>query len=189
MAMNEPVSPPGPSKELWEGELGGFSYVERLTLNPGTRSRHEVTRQWMDTLIPAIRKQDARGLITCGVFHVFDVAGSLTLGPDPREIAAPLDFLSVHTYPKSGKVDTALQLLKQLDSAGKPVVIQEMFALSCSLPEFRRFLEGSRATASGWISFYWGRTADEYRTSKDLKDVLMTQWLDFIREAGPAFAD
>ncbi len=187
--MNEPVSPAGPSKEFWEGELGGFSYVERLTLDPGTRSRPEVTRQWMDTLIPAIRKFDPRRPITCGVFYIFDVAGGLTLGPDPREIAAPLDFLSVHLYPKSGKVDTALRLLKLLESAGKPVLIQEMFALSCGLPEFRRFLDGSRATASGWISFYWGRTAEEYRRSNEMKDALMVQWLDFIREAGPAFRD
>lgn len=183
--MNEPISPPAPSKELWGGELGGFQYVERLTRDPAGRERHQITRAWMDGLIAAIRKHDREALVTAGTFFLFEVPGGLTLGPDPVKLAAPLDFVAVHLYPKTGKVKETLDLLKVLKAAGKPIVIQEMFALNCGLPDFQAFLEGSRAHAAGWISFYWGRTAAEYRKDGDLKGGMMAAWLDFIQGQAP----
>lgn len=182
--MNEPVSPAQASDDLLGGALGGLHYVERLTRDPAGRSRPELTRQWMTPLIAAIRRRDASRPVTCGMFFLFDVPGSLTIGPDPKDLAAQLDFLSVHLYPKEKEVDKQIDLLKGLAAAGKPVVIQEMFALNCSLPTFRDFLDRTRGAASGWISFYWGRTAAEYKRTKKLEDALMGAWLDFFKEQG-----
>ncbi|HZE99792.1 MAG TPA: cellulase family glycosylhydrolase, partial [Planctomycetota bacterium] len=128
--MNEPVSPPQASADLLGGDLGGLHYVERLTRDPAGRSRPELTRQWMSALVPGIRRRDPSRLITCGMFYLFEVPAGLTLGPDPKEIGAPLDFLCLHLYPKEKEVDHEIELLKLLTAAGKPIVIQEMFALA-----------------------------------------------------------
>ena len=185
--MNEPVSPPQASDDLLAGDLAGLHYVERLTRDPAGRSRAQITRHWMDALIPGIRRHDPSRLITCGMFFLFEVPAGLTLGPDPSEIAGPLDFLCVHLYPKGPEIDHEISLLRTLTAPGKPVVIQEMFALNCSLPEFRGFLDRTRGVASGWISFYWGRTIDEYRRSSRLEDAIMASWLEFFRDQGPRF--
>lgn len=185
--MNEPVSPPQASDDLLGGSLGGLHYVERLTRDPAGRSRQEITRQWMTPLIAAIRRRDPSRLVTCGMFFLFDVPNGLTLGPDPKEVGAPLDFLCMHAYPKEKEVDRQIDLLKLVAAAGKPVVIQEMFALNCALPTFRGFLEKTRGLASGWISFYWGRTIAEYKASRKMEDAMMAAWLDFFVEQGPHF--
>jgi hypothetical protein len=50
------------------------------------------------------------------------------------------------------------------------------------LPEFERFLDESRRTASGWIGFYWGKTPEQYRRSHTLQDALMLGWLEVFRK-------
>ena len=185
--MNEPVSASQTSEDLLGGDLGGLHYVERLTRDPAGRTRPQITRQWMDALIPGIRRQDPSRLITCGMFFLFEVPQGLTLGPDPKEIGAPLDFLCLHLYPKESELDKELGLLKTLTAAGKPIVIQEMFALNCSLQAFEGFLGRTRGIASGWIGFYWGKTVAEYRRSRTIEDRLMATWLEFFRDQGPHF--
>lgn len=180
--MNEPVSPRAPGKELWGGELGGFRYVENLTLDPRGRSPEEITRQWMSTLIPGIRRQDPKALVTAGSFFFWDKPGAFTLGPDLAKATEPLDFLSVHLYPKEGKVEESLVTLRAAAAPGKPVVIQEMFPLGCGIPAFKGFLDSARPHMAGWISFYWGKTIDELKASKELKDAMLAAWLDFLRD-------
>ncbi len=185
--MNEPISPPQASDDLLGGDLGGLHYVERLTRDPAGRSRPEITRQWMAAVVPGIRKRDPGRLVTVGQFYLFEVPAGLTLGPDPKETAAPLDFLSVHCYPKDDGVDRMLGLVQLMTAAGKPVVIQEMFPLGCSLPVFKTFLERSREHVAGWESFYWGKTIEECKASKTMNDALLAAWLEFFREQGPRF--
>jgi hypothetical protein len=185
--MNEPVSPAGPGK-VWHGgePLGGFYYVESLTKDPGKRSRIDLTKEWIATLTPGIRKQDPQRLVTCGMFFLFEVPNGITLGPDPKAFGEALDYFSVHMYPKDAGIDANLKLLATLP-LGKPVIIEEMFPLACSMESFRRFVAGSRGTASGWIGFYWGKTLEEYRRSKEMKDAFMRQWLEFFQAEGPKF--
>ncbi len=185
--MNEPVSPAGPGT-VWHGgqPLGGYYYVELLTLDPGTRSRETLAKEWIATVSAGIRRNDPGRCVTAGMFFLFEVPAGLTLGPDPRAYAADLDYLSVHMYPKDASVDTHLKLLATLP-AGKPIVLEEIFPLGCSLESFRRFVAASRGTASGWIGFYWGKTLEECRASKDLKDALMASWLEYFRSEGPTF--
>jgi len=185
--MNEPMSPPGQNK-VWHGgePLGGFFYVENLTKDPGKRSRLELTREWMSTLTPGIRKNDPGRLITCGMFFLFEVPQGLTLGQDPKVLAEGLDYFSVHMYPKDKSVDANLKLLETLQ-VGKPILIEEMFPLGCSMPAFKRFVAGTRPAVSGWIGFYWGKSLEECRRSKDLKDAFILGWLEFFLQEGPSF--
>ena len=135
-------------------------------------------------LVAAIRKQDQRHLVTVGLVPWSLDRPGLTSGFVPKEIAPELDFIAVHLYPEKGKIKEAMETLSGF-AVGKPVVIEEMFPLNCPLPEFERFLDESRKTASGWIGFYWGKTPEECRKSNTIQDALMLGWLEvFQKRAG-----
>ena len=107
----------------------------------------------------------------------------LTSGFVPEKVTDDLDFVSVHIYPKSGKLDDALTTLAGF-AVGKPVVIEEIFPLASSLKELEDFIERSNKHAAGWIGFYWGKPPDELRRSKRISDALMLGWLElFERKA------
>jgi hypothetical protein len=95
-----------------------------------------------------------------------------------------LDFVCVHLYPKTGQLTADLKLLQGF-KVGKPVVIEETFPLSCSVPELRQFLEASRKDAAGWIGFYWGQTPDELSKSGKVTDALTAGWLKLFQEQNP----
>jgi hypothetical protein len=97
------------------------------------------------------------------------------------EVGKPLDFVSVHFYPRTGQVDAALDALKVYE-VGKPLVIEEMFPLKCGLEDLDAFIKKSRAFTDGWISFYWGKTIKEYDKDADISGALMTQWLRYFKE-------
>lgn len=185
--MNEPVVPGGPQAPgQWLGPpFAGKHFVQFVTLDPAGRPPPEVARQWIRTLVAAIRRHDRRHLVTVGLVDWSLDRPGLRSGFVPAAIAAELDFLSVHLYPNAGEVGAALETLRGF-AVGKPVVIEETFPLACPLPDFGAFLRGSRAVASGWIGFYWGRTPAELRRSGDLADGLMLGWLEcFQQELAP----
>src|SRR5262245_27848576 len=82
----------------------------------------------------AIREKDKRHLITVGLVDWSLDRKGLTSGFVPGKVADDLDFVSVHLYPKSGKLDEAARTLKGF-SVGKPVVVEETFPLKCSPEE------------------------------------------------------
>jgi hypothetical protein len=148
------------------------------------RTREEVARDWIARLSSAIRGVDTRHLITVGVIpwaHVFPGAKPLFYGP---EAGQPLDFVSVHFYPKKDEIDTALKALQVYD-VGKPLVIEEMFPLHCTMQEMERFVEESRRHVDGWISFYWGATIAENRNKGNLQGAIVANWLEWFRDHAP----
>jgi hypothetical protein len=182
--MNEPVVSGGPRKPgEWLGPpfAGRFHFVQFVSLDPRDRPRPAVAREWIKTLSAAVRTHDRDHLITVGLVPWSLDRPGLTSGFVPREIAGELDFVSVHLYPEKDKVDAELQTLRGF-AVGKPVVIEEMFPLRCSMEEFDRFVESSRETAAGWIGFYWGKTEAEYRRSGTIGDAIMAQWLEYFRK-------
>ena len=128
--MNEPV-PSGDQKGDWlPGEpMGGSYFVQRLTTDMRGRTETEVAKAWVAEMSAAIRSVDQRHMITVGL-----ACWEETFGPDAKsafcdpEVSAALDFLSVHYYPRQGKLDDDLALLKHYD-IGKPLVIEEIFPL------------------------------------------------------------
>lgn len=156
--MNEPIVPGDAKKETeWlVGEFAGSTFVQRLTLDLAGRTQEQVIQAWLELLTRAIRKHDPKRLLTVGVIPwamVFPGARPLFYTPD---VVSLLDFISVHVYPKAGKVPEALVVLKTYP-ADKPLVIEEIFPLECGLPELDAFIDSSRTRADGWISFYWGK--------------------------------
>ena len=184
--MNEPVLAGGEGKKDWlVGEpLGGKYFVQRITTDAKGRADREIARAWVEKLAAAIRSVDDRAMITVGVIpwaQVFKGAKPLFYAP---EVCGPLDFVSVHFYPKAGKLDDDLAALKVYE-VGRPLVIEEIFALSASFEETETFIERSKAHVDGWISFYWGRTIEESEKKGDLKGALVGQWLRRFRAMSP----
>ena len=176
--MNEPVLPGADGKETqWLlGEFGGKYFVQRISLDLAGRTRQQVAKAWVDHLVRAIRKHDHRHLITVGVIpwvQVFPKAKPLFYS---RDVAAGLDFVSVHFYPVSGQIDEALTALKAYE-IGRPIVVEEMFPLKCSSRELREFILASRQTADGWMSFYWGKTISEYEDETSIGSAITKEWL------------
>jgi hypothetical protein len=175
--MNEPVVPSGRIQPVqWlAGELAGFHYVQHISLDQQDRPRPEIARDWLKTMAAAIRKHDRRRLITVGMLP------TPSSGFEPKSVAQEVDFLCVHVYPESKKMRESLGTLKEF-SVGKPLVIEEVFPIHCTIPELRQFLKDSGKYAAGWIGFYWGKTPDEYRGSTSIPDAITLAWLELFQE-------
>jgi hypothetical protein len=185
--MNEPVVP-GSRREPgdWLGPpFAGKHFVQFIALDQRGRRRPDVARQWVHHLAGAIREKDRRHLITVGLVDWSLDRPGLTSGFIPGRVAADLDFVSVHLYPRKGKVQGALDTLAGF-AVGKPVLVEEMFPLACSLPELDEFIEGSSKNAAGWLGFYWGRPPEQLRRSGTVPDALMLGWLELFERKATA---
>jgi hypothetical protein len=176
--MNEPVlSGDRPGDWLPGLPLGGSYFVQRLTTNMRGRTGREIAREWIAELSAAIRAVDKRHMITVGL-----VPWEETFGPGAKSafrdpsVSAMLDFLCVHYYPRQGKVDDDLAILKLYD-IGKPLVIEEIYPLSADIGTTEGFIRWSRTDANGWISFYWGKTPDEYDKDPGIQASTTGNWL------------
>lgn len=185
--MNEPIVPGGRTKrDDWLGPaFAGKHFVQFVSLELRGRPRHAVARKWISKLVAAIRKHDRRHLVTVGLVPWSLDRPGLTSGFVPRKIAGELDFVSVHIYPKNGKVAEALETLKGFAAVGKPVVIEETFPLKCDAKQLGRFFDLSREHATGWIGFYWGKTPAEYRKGKTIQGAITLSWLELFQEKRP----
>ena len=185
--MNEPILPGADKAETeWlAGEFGGKHFVQRITLDLAGRTREKVAKAWVDKLIAAIRKHDDKHMITVGVIPWALVWPNAKPFFYSKQVGENLDFASVHFYPKKGEVEKALKALAVYD-VGKPLVVEEMFPLSCGADELDAFIDGSRNIADGWIGFYWGKSIEDYaRGDLDLAGAITKSWLEHFRAKTP----
>jgi hypothetical protein len=177
--MNEPIVPSKHEDSWLAGEFGGKHFVQRITRKPGGRQSVEIAEQWVKRLTNAIREIDSDTMITVGVIpwaQVFPGAKPLFYSP---EVAQHLDFASVHFYPESGKIDQAVTALKVYD-IGKPLVVEEIFPLRCSIDEVEEFIDKSAGICDGWISFYWGQTIAENKQAGTMQGAITASWLEWF---------
>jgi hypothetical protein len=186
--MNEPILPGGePASDWLAGELGGKFFVQRLTLDLTGRPRPEVARAWVAQQAAAIRGVDADTLLTVGVIpwaHTFPKAKPLFYAPG---VGDPLDVVSVHFYPKAGEIERAVEALRVYD-VGKPLVVEEMFPLACSIDEMHRFIDETEGFVAGYFSFYWGTTIEELEREQTLAAGITAAWLRSLRARAAARA-
>jgi len=187
--MNEPILPGAQPESDWlAGELGGKYFVQRISLDLRGRTREAVAQAWVNTLVDGIRQHDQHHLVTVGVIPwVFVFGGGKPLFHSPT-VGERLDFVAVHFYPKKGEVHKALSALKAYD-VGKPLVIEEMFPLACSLEELTDFVQQASSTADGFVSFYWGATAQELRAKAQptIGEAITAAWLEKFAELAPQY--
>jgi hypothetical protein len=178
--VNEPAAAGKPEDGWYTGRMGDVEFCQRLTLDAGKRTGEEIFREWTKRMVGAIRKHDEKHLITLGMLP-FPGAYKSAVGQ--------LDFVSPHLYPKSGKVDEEIELLKKFDF-GKPIVIGETFPLTCSRDEEREFLLRSRGLAQGWIG-HWPEESPEKlaelkkQGKSSIEQAVWLAWVELFREIGP----
>ena len=188
--MNEPISPGGKAKAddwLPGNALGGKHFVQRITLEPDGRKAEDIAVAWIQQLSAAIRKHDQRALITVGLlpWSLPDdrrkFFAGLYSGFDPKAVAPHVDFIATHIYPESKKHDQAMDTLRGF-AVGKPIVVEEFFALKCSFEEADAFVKQSKEVTgmSGFVSFYWGKTEKELKEGKTLQDAILAKWLEYF---------
>jgi len=181
--MNEPVAPAGKRKAGdWLGPaFGGKHFVQAIGLDQAKRPRPEVAAAWVKHLSAAVRSADKSHLITVGLVDWSLDRPGLTSGFEPAKVTADLDFVAVHLYPETGKLDEAMKTLAGFQ-VGKPVVIEETFPLKCSAADFAKFMADSKQHAAGWVGFYWGMPPDELKKSKTIGDAIQLSWLEFFQK-------
>jgi glutamate racemase len=180
--MNEPVIGGEKAAGDWLGPaFGGKHFVQFVARSTNGRSRTEAAKQWIDQLVDAVRKHDQRHLITVGLVDWSLERPGLTSGFVPEKVTQNLDFLAIHLYPKTGKIDEALATLKGFQ-IGKPVIIEETFPLGCSLEDMEAFMDQAGDDADGWVSFFWGKMPDEYSSPTSIGEAVTSQWLTKFSE-------
>jgi hypothetical protein len=184
--MNEPVvTEPGEGEPAWlTGELEGFHFVQRIAREMRGRTQAEVAAAWVARMTAAIRAVDPRVLVTVGVIPWSQIWPGATPVFYTPEAARHLDFVSVHLYPRAGRIDADLAVLADY-AIGKPIVIEETFPLHCSQEEFDEFLRRSRGVAAGWIGHYFGRTIAEHRATAGDRDAAIAAFLESWRHNAP----
>ena len=186
--MNEPVvSPDRRPLGAWlhPSELGGLHYLEFINLDPAGRKRPEIAQQWIRQMTLAIRKYDARTMVTVGLVLLNLRKPEEEAGFPPSKIAPDVDFLAVHMYAEKDQLDNAIDTLTRYKNAGKPVLIEETYPLRCSVPELQAFIERSRSIASGYLGFYWGQTPEQLKDSTAPGDRRTLRWLELFQLIGP----
>src|SRR5262249_5753884 len=177
--MNEPAvgTKRAPVKWVHEMDLAGFHYVQFISLDQGDRDGAELWQQWTHTLASAIHRQDPHRLVTVGLLP-------LPNRDMLNRVSKEVDYMSVHLYPKAGKIDEDISTLK-LYALGKPLIIEETFPLECSTAEMLDFIERSKGIANGWISFYQGQPIAALKSSIDPGDRMLWSWLEQFQKMAP----
>jgi hypothetical protein len=183
--VNEPVIP-ADAQDGWVHPLAlaGFHYVQFIARDPAGRDANDIAREWTRKMTAAIRAHDRNRLITVGMLPIAPADATKARGFVPAALKDDLDFIAVHVYPESRKLDAALATLKLFD-VGKPLVIEETFPLVATAKEFGEFLSRSRDVADGWIGFYWGKTPAEMKDDPGVTDKAMLAWLDLFKKLNP----
>lgn len=191
---NEVVSPAGkrePGQWPSGSRFGGFDFLQYIALDPADRTREEIARQWIERLTSAIRTQHRDALITVGLLPWSRKMKHLS-GFIPEKIAPQLDFIAVHIYPDAKLPEEAMEALR-ICAVGKPVVIEETFPLSCSVPQLEQFLRDSREIATGWIGHYDGTPLAGYDAIErdgtlSLPQSIYREWQRLMQRLKPELA-
>lgn len=188
--MNEPViTEPKEGEHPWlTGELGGLHFVQRIASKPAGRDAQEIAETWIKTQTEPIRRRDPDALITVGVIpwaFVWPNAKPIFYSPDALK---QLDFVSIHVYPKSSEREKELKALAVYD-LGKPLVVEEIFPMTCTVKELDEFMEASKDHVEGWVSHYFGLSAEEHRKEKTIAGAIKADALEFWQRKGKQFIE
>jgi hypothetical protein len=192
--MNEPLAPASQRKagEWYSGKpFGGYDFLQYIGLDRADRKREDIAVAWIEMMTRAIREKDPTRLITVGLLPWVQGWGHLC-GFRPESVAPKLDFMSVHLYPDTKKPDEAREALRRV-VVGRPVVIEEIFALQCSTAELEEFMRSSKGAACGWIGHYDGVSLEELdllaRTGQiTIAQAMMRDWLKLFVKLKPELA-
>lgn len=182
---NEPIiGAPKAGEHPWvTGELGGFCFLQRISHNPAGRDQKGVAAAWVRAMVQAIRRHDDATPVTVGVIpwaFVWPTAKPVFYSPRALQY---LDIVSVHVYPKPNNLEKELTALAVYD-LGKPLVIEEIFPMACSVADLDEFIDATDGMVDGWVSHYFGRTPAEHRAGKELAEHLKAAGIEHWQRKG-----
>jgi len=67
---------------------------------------------------------------------------------------------------------------------GKPLVVEEISSLSCSLEEMNEFIDQSSGRMDGWVSHCFGRSIEEYAASAELSGMPVAEFFEYWQDKG-----
>ena len=171
----EPIVPNQPVSSWYMTDPSiGYPMPQYLVKDPGDESPVDLARQWIKKMTAAVRLYDSRHLISIGMlpypYPKFSFA--------PANVGDLLDTLTPHIYPRTGKVDGAVERARGFAVTGKPVILGESFSLNCDYATVQDFILRSSQYFDGYLSFYDGRDAEEARADGDTLSMAYAKGLD-----------
>jgi len=175
--MNEPVVSVGCDGSstcdwLIGDGLGGFHFVQNITLNPGL-NYVTTMKEWMAKMTAAIRSEDDKTPITVGFL---DLGGYSQFNDD-------LDYLSPHIYPKSTELDVSVDRLNN-NQTTVPIVIEEISNLHCNIDELGQFFNEVEGKYQGMMGHYFGKTIGELDLNT-ISGALRNNFLQYFVDNNP----
>jgi hypothetical protein len=187
--MNEPViGAPTAADHPWlGGELGGFCFVQRISHGGPGRESADIAASWIDRMVTAIRRHDRDTPVTVGIIPWAFVWPTATSDPfyarGKGQGLDRLDFVSIHVYPHSGKLDAERAATAVYD-LGKPLVVEEIFPMGCTVRELNAYVHATTDRVDGWVAHYFGSTPAEHRRGVDPAGTQTADFLDAWQRLG-----
>ena len=174
--MNEPVvgvdcSQTNDCEWLPGDGFGGFHFVQNISRDP-SKIAAITTKDWISEMTDAIRSEDKQTLITVGFLGL----GSL------KRYENDLDFVSVHIYPKSGKISESVAYLQK--NIVSPLVIEETANLNCTIDDLEDFLNQIDGQYHGLLGHYHGKKMEDLKRN-NIKDALQLNFLKMFLRRNP----
>jgi hypothetical protein len=149
---SEPVVADGDG--WYTGEMGGYTFVQRIIREVGGRDTSRLARRWIRQLTASIRAYDRRHLIGVGLLPSGGPFGGANVGD-------LLDVLLLHEYPADGSEAESIARVHDFAASGKPVILGETAPLWATPESWESVLSGSRHVVDGHLYFYDGRMPRE----------------------------
>jgi hypothetical protein len=171
----EPIVPLKPVSSWYMSDPSiHYPMPQYLVKDPGVQDPVDLARQWITKMTGAVRLYDSRHLISVGMLPI--TASKFSFAP--ANVGDLLDTLTPHIYPRTGKVDAAVETARQFAATGKPVILGETFSLYTDYPTVQDFILRSSQYLDGYLSFYDGRNADEATADGDTLSLAYARGLD-----------
>lgn len=141
---------------------------------------------WLAPIFTSVKTIDPNRLVTVGLSELNMPFSEYYASFDPQLISPYVDFISIHIYPATlsqtpytDNNDT-IKLIMRASYVGKPVVAEEFYPLVPLHQLYENFIRFGRNSINGWISFYWGRTVADLKSSDKLGDHITAEWLEYF---------
>ena len=151
-----------------------YPHPQYLVKDPAGQTPVSLARRWIQKMTRAVRLNDSQHLISIGMLPFASQSFSLA----PQHVSDLLDTLTPHLYPRTGKVDSAVERISRFAATGRPVILGETFALHSGFPTVQDFLLQARPYLDGYLGYYDGRNVDPATADGDQLSMTYARFLE-----------
>lgn len=168
---------------IFDGSFAGEYFLQRLVVDLNGRDPKAVAKAWIDKMVGTIRQHDPDTPTTIGaVGWGLIYERHLPIFYDAT-VAENLDVVCIHHYPDQNS-DNELRASRIAKyEIGKPIIIEEMYPMRCSLEVFSKFIDDTLlAGTDGWVTYYAGKNFKELAKDGTLQSAVQIITLEFWRD-------